>query len=459
MTRPAPPVAELVGQLLGTGLPLAIRAYDGSRSGSVDPLVSVDVRSPVALRRILTAPGELGLVRAYVAGDLDLDGDLYQALRHRDKREGRSRSARSWLSLLRLMTGPSALGWPPPPPPEEVRIRGRRHTKARDAAAISHHYDVGNEFYRLLLGPSMTYSCAVWEHPWVGLDAAQTAKHELVCRKLGLKSGQRLLDVGCGWGSTVIHAARHYGVRAVGVTISERQAALARERVAAAGVGDRVEIRVSDYRDVTDGPYDAISSIGMFEHVGAERLEAYFTRLSSLLAPAGRLLNHGISRPPARRPPRRSRGFIQRYVFPDGELHELGAVVSRIQATGLEVRHTENLREHYALTLRAWVDNLEQGYDEAVALVGSGRARVWRLFLTGSALAFEDGLLQVHQTLAVNAEAGRSEFDLRPAWERASLTPSSAQPLISAWPAGAGHGPVGKEALASGVPHTPVGVC
>ncbi|WP_261560801.1 SAM-dependent methyltransferase, partial [Frankia tisae] len=272
--------------------------------------------------------------------------------------------------------------------------------------AISHHYDVSNAFYRLFLGPTMTYSCGVWESPAAGLDAAQTAKHELVCRKLGLRPGERLLDVGCGWGSMLIHAARHHGARGVGVTISVEQAAEARRRIAEAGLTDAIEIRLQDYREIPDGPFDAISSVGMVEHVGRAMLPTYFAALYSLLRPGGRLLNHGISSPgdPAgayRHQPHlgpiplpQGRDFLRRYVFPDGELHEIGLMTSLTQAAGFEVRHVENLREHYALTLRAWVRALEENWDAVVAQVGAGRARVWRLYMAGSALSFESGQSQ-----------------------------------------------------------------
>ena len=306
---------------------------------------------------------------------------------------------------------------PPPPPPEEARLRGRRHSKVRDAAAIAHHYDVSNRFYELVLGPSLTYSCAVFADPGATLEEAQEAKHELVARKLGLGEGMRLLDVGCGWGSMLVHAAVHHGISGVGITISRRQAELARERVRAAGVADRVEIRLADYRDVSDGPYDAVSSIGMVEHVGHAQLGLYFARLHALLRPGGRLLNHGIGRPPRRRRLLPRRTFVNRYVFPDGELQEVGAVASRMQAAGLELRHLESLREHYALTLRNWVRNLESSWDEAVAEVGIARARIWRLYMAGSALGFEAGRLQVHQLLAVRPDQGTSGTPLRPgAW-------------------------------------------
>jgi len=408
-------VAGVIESLLGGDLPVALECYDGSRAGPKDAPATIIVRSPDALRRALLAPGELGFGRAYVAGDLEVEGDVYALLSLGHQLQAPSLSPRHWLSVLRL-AGAAGLR-PLPVPPEEARLRGRRHSRARDAAAIAHHYDVSNAFYRLVLGPSMTYSCAVWPTADATLEQAQAAKYELVCRKLGLEPGMRLLDVGCGWGGMVIYAAGHHGVRAVGITLSAPQAEWARHAAAAAGVGDRVEIRVQDYRDLTDGPFDAISSIGMFEHVGLSRLGDYFTRLHRLLPPGGRLLNHGISRPPGQRSRFSRRGFMDRYVFPDGELHEVGAVVSRLQAAGFEARHLETLREHYALTLRAWVSNLEHSWDDAVAEAGPARARIWRLYMAGCALQFEAGRTQVHQVLAVAPDGGRSGLPLRPDWE------------------------------------------
>ena len=410
-------VAGALAAVLGGDLQVAIRAYDGSHAGPSDASTTLVIRSPVAVRRVLSSPGELGFARAYVAGDIDVDGDIYPALAalRRPLADDAFRSPRSWVAVARLVGGAGGLRRAPEPPPEEVRLHGRRHSRSRDAAAIAHHYDVSGGFYRLLLGSTMTYSCAVWEDPSVGLDAAQEAKYELICRKLGLVPGVRLLDVGCGWGGMAIHAARMYGVRVVGVTLSREQAELARRRVADAGLADLVEIRLADYREIEDGPYQAISSIGMFEHVGADQLGRYFARMHRLLAPEGRLLNHGISRPAGQRTFGRS-SFLQRYVFPDGELEEIGTVVSAVQHAGLEIRHVENLREHYALTLRAWSRNLDEHYAEAVRLAGAGRARVWRLYLAGSALGFESGEVEIHQTLAVKTAAGSSGLPLRPDW-------------------------------------------
>jgi cyclopropane-fatty-acyl-phospholipid synthase len=411
-------LAELVDDVLGGDLPIAVEAYDGSRSGPVDAPATIVIRTPDALRRIVTAPGELGLARAYVSGDLELQGSIWALLELRDRIPEVQLEPKMMLRLVHELGGWREVR-PVAPPAEEVRLRGRRHSKSRDAAAISHHYDVSNAFYRLVLGPSLTYSCAVWHDPDDTLEAAQANKYELICRKLDLRPGMRLLDVGCGWGGMVMHAAQHHGVNAVGITISRQQAELAEKRVAEAGLSDQVQIRVQDYREVADGPYDGISSIGMFEHVGEARLAEYFACLRRLLRPEGRLLNHGISRPARNekaRLPRRS--FINRYVFPDGELHEVGRVISITQDAGLEVRHVESLREHYALTLRRWVANLEEHWDEAVAEVGAPRARVWRLYMAGSAVNFEAGRTQVHQALSVPREpGGRSGLPLRPRFE------------------------------------------
>jgi cyclopropane-fatty-acyl-phospholipid synthase len=372
---------------------------------------------------MVQSPGELGIGRAYVAGDIDIHGDVYAALSLREHMPDVRLRARQVFAALRLV-GPQGLKRVPPPP-EEARLKGRRHSKARDAAAISHHYDVSNEFYRTVLGPSLTYSCAVWTSPDITLEQAQANKHELVARKLALEPGMRLLDIGCGWGGMLLHAAKHHGVHAVGVTISRKQAEQAEKLVAEAGLSDRIEVRLQDYRDVDDGPYDAISSIGMMEHVGLSQLSTYFECCSRLLRPEGRLLNHQIGRPAvgAGSTPGSSgnrfkrRGFVEAYVFPDGELHEVGTVVSALQHTGFEVRHLESLREHYALTLRQWVGNLERNWDTAVSEANEARARVWRLYMAGSALGFEDGRIQVHQILAVKPDRGRSGMPLRPVFE------------------------------------------
>ncbi|MFJ3618100.1 class I SAM-dependent methyltransferase [Streptomyces iakyrus] len=425
MADAAPRLQGLFTQLLGAPLPVGIRAWDGSQAGPPGAPTLV-VRNRRALRRLLWKPGELGLARAWVAGDLDIEGDLYTTL---DLLAGliweRGEDARTLAQALRdpevraavrglvKLAGPPL---PPAPPREEARSPRRHlHTKHTDRRAISHHYDVGNDFYEIVLGPSMVYSCAYWPTPDSTLEQAQHDKLELVCRKLGLRPGLRLLDVGCGWGSMAIHAAREHGVSVVGVTLSQEQAAYARKRVADEGLTDKVEIRVQDYRDVRDAPYDAISSIGMAEHVGAERYLEYADDLYSLLKPGGRLLNHQIARRPQRDESTYSvDAFIDSYVFPDGELQPIGSTVAQLERAGFEVRDVEAIREHYALTLRRWVSRLEADWRRAVQLAGPGRARVWRLYMAASALAFERNRIGVNQVLAVRApESGASGMPLR----------------------------------------------
>jgi len=410
-------LGSFISDLLGTDLPVRIRAFDGTDVGPKDAATTVTVRSHDALIRMATAPGELGIARAYVAGDIDIDGDIYDVLElRRLMPEVKLTPGQVW-ALVRLH-GFRNIRRIPPPPEEHRRSRSRRHTRGRDSDAISHHYDVSNEFYERVLGPSLTYSCAVFNDATDSLEQAQENKYELICQKLGLRPGSRLLDIGCGWGGMVLHAAQHHGVEAVGVTISQNQVDVASQRVAEAGLTDRVSIRLQDYRDIDDGPFDAISSIGMFEHVGAQQIGAHIQQVTDVLMPGGRFLNHAISRTRTNRRARLHRaGFMDRYVFPDGELHEVGTVISSLQDHGLEVRHMENLREHYALTLRHWVRNLEQNWDEAVADVGAGRARVWRLYMAGSAVTFEDNDIHVDQVLAVKTpDSGRHSMPLRPDW-------------------------------------------
>ncbi len=406
---------SFISDWLGTDLPVRLIAYDGTDLGPKDAATVVTVRSRDALVRIITSPGELGLARAYVSGDLDIDGDIYDFLELRKLVPVLKLTPKQIRELLRIV-GIGNLRRIPPPP-EEHRGHGRLHSRSRDASSVSYHYDVSNQFYRIVLGSSMTYSCAVFTSPSETLEDAQANKYDLICRKLGLRPGMRLLDIGCGWGGMVMHAAENYGVRAVGVTVSQNQVDLASKRVVEAGLADVVEIRLQDYRDVDDGPFDAISSIGMFEHVGLPRLGTYFTQVSELLVPEGRLLNHAISRDrPVGRRVRRS-PFIDRYVFPDGELHEVGSVISALQERGLEVRHMENLREHYGMTLRHWVANLERHWDDAVSEVGEARARIWRLYMAACAVLFEDNRIHIDQVLAVNTpESGASGMPLRPDW-------------------------------------------
>ncbi|MGP3632283.1 class I SAM-dependent methyltransferase [Streptomyces sp. 24-1644] len=416
MADAASRLTALAEELLREPLPVRIRAWDGSESGPPGAPVLV-IRHRRALRRLLWKPGELGLARAWVSGDIDIDGDLYEVLdrlatllweRGADAKDSvhpvRDARVRAFARGLLQVAGP----WPPPAPPvEEVRRRtGPLHTRRRDKEAISHHYDVGNDFYELVLGPSMVYSCAYWEKDGT-LEDAQRDKLDLVSRKLGLKEGDRLLDVGCGWGSMAIHAAREYGAQVTGVTLSAEQAAYARKRIAEEGLTDRIEIRVQDYRDVRDGPYDAISSIGMAEHVGTVRFREYADDLYALLKPGGRLLNHQIARRPEKdESAYRSDAFIDAYVFPDGELAPVGRTVATLEEAGFEARDVEAIREHYALTLRRWVTNLEQHWDAAVRATSPGRARVWRLYMAASALSFERNRIGVNQILAVRPEQG-----------------------------------------------------
>ncbi|MBS2534371.1 class I SAM-dependent methyltransferase [Catenulispora sp. NF23] len=416
----------LLTAALGTAPPaIRFQFWDGSSLAPADghTVGAVVLRSKDALGHLVWAPGELGLVRAFVAGDLDFTGDVFTVLRTlqqsapRDARLGADAAVKALAVAARV----GALRQRPDPPAQEAHQRGRLHSKRRDSKAISHHYDVGNEFYELVLGESMTYSCARFvsdgddgrsgPDPTMALADAQAAKHDLICRKLGLdrEPGMRLLDVGCGWGSMAIHAATRYGARVVGITISSAQADLARKRVAAAGVSEQVEIRLQDYRDLGGEKFDAISSIGMFEHVGGERTAEYFNTLRALLGPGGRLLNHAISSPGGSRIS--SRSFIGRYVFPDGELLDAGATAAAMQQAGFELRDVEALREHYALTLRAWVANLQKNWDRAVELVGVGRARVWLLYMSASALGFEDGGIGIHQVLGVVPdETGKADM-------------------------------------------------
>ncbi len=401
------------------GRAFGIRFWDGSElpptaagcdGGTAAPWLVL--RRPDALRRIVSAPGELGLSRAWVAGELDVDGDLMRAMvlteeyRHAPVQPSDALVALHVARRLGLLRHR-----PPEPPAAEARLRGRLHSTARDRAAISHHYDVSNEMYRAMLGPTMVYSCAYYSGEDDTLDAAQTRKLDLICRKLELQPGERLLDIGCGWGSLLIHAAREYGVRGVGVTISEQQAALARVRVRESGFADRIEVRLQDYRDVADGPYDSIASIGMFEHVGRGQLARYLSGVRRLLSDGGLFLNHGIVRTSPQPPSDRS--FSRRYVFPDGELHTQGVVIAELEAAGLEVRDDESLRAHYARTLRDWSVNLDAWRERAIAEVGAERERVWRLHNAGASLAFERGSLSVHQVLAAPLGPGGGAPPLR----------------------------------------------
>jgi cyclopropane-fatty-acyl-phospholipid synthase len=412
-------LSPLVHNLLGGQVPVRFELWDGSGFGPTDSAGTIHVRSSNALRHILWAPGELGFCRAYVAGDIELSGDLIamiaslHAVAPRDLRVG----LRALPAAFGAAHRAGAIGLRLPAPPEEARARGLRHSRRRDVRAVTHHYDLGNDFYELVLGPSMTYSCARFADPAMSLEQAQESKHELICRKLGLREGEplRLLDVGCGWGTMAMHAAAECGATVVGITLSEEQASYARRRVAAAGLGDQVEIRVQDYRDLRGERFDAISSIGMFEHVGKIRMAQYFETLLGLLGPGGRLLNHAISELGGSR--LKPWSFFGRYVFPDGELLDVGDIVLAMERAGFECRDVESLREHYARTLRSWMANLEANWDAAVEQVGLARARIWRLYMAASVIGFEDGGIAVYQVLGVVPDAGRSGMPpTRSAW-------------------------------------------
>ena len=397
-------LTAVVSLIVGDPPPVRVEFWDHSTLGPEDSPIVVRVRSVDGLRRMMWSPNQLGLARAYVAGDLDVEGDPFSAFVVFSDAVRTHRGSHSRVVLAGMVAAArlGALRRPLPPPAEEARVRGALHSPRRDSQTVRHHYDVGNDFYRLVLGEAMTYSCARYREPHLSLGEAQKAKHELICRKLGLaeRSGARLLDVGCGWGSLAIHAAACFDASVVGVTLSEAQADLARRRVKQAGMGEQIEIRLQDYRDLAGERFDAISSVGMSEHVGARPIGEYFSTLVSVLAPGGRLLNHAISRPGGSTlggP----RSFMNRFVFPDGELVDITAVISAMQSTGLEVRDVESLREHYARTLRAWVDNLEANWNQAVNLVGPARAKIWKLYMTGSAIGFESGPMAIHQILAV----------------------------------------------------------
>ena len=412
-------VAPLLAHFFGGSPPVRFEFWDGTSLGPAHG-DTLQVRSPDAVQRLLWSPGELGLARSFVMGDLAFEGDIFELLAtlHGATPDRIHIGSRVPWEALQAARRLGVIGRPLPPPPEEAAPRGRLHSRSRDAQAVQHHYDVSNDFYSMVLGPAMTYSCARYAPGVETLEAAQGSKHDLVCHKLGLGegAGRRILDVGCGWGSFAIHAARHYGARVVGVTLSPAQARWGRDRIAAAGLEKQVEIRLQDYRDLQDGPFDSIASVGMFEHVGSSKSAEYFATMRRLLGPEGRLLNHAISSVGGSRIGPRS--FIGRYVFPDGELIDVGQVVLSMEEAGFEVRDVECLREHYTKTLRAWVANLQQQWDAAVAEVGVRRARVWLLYMAASANGFEDGGISIHQVLGVvPGPEGRSGMPpTRSAW-------------------------------------------
>lgn len=418
-------MAEILEIFAATGRqPLKFTAYDGSTAGSEDAELGLDLRTPRGTTYLATAPGELGLARAYVSGDLQPcgvhPGDPYRLLKAlTDRVDFRRPSARVLANVVRSI-GVERLV-PVAPPPEEAPPRWRRvadglmHSKTRDAEAIHHHYDVSNTFYEWVLGPSMTYTCAVYPDVGATLEEAQENKYRLVFEKLRLQPGDRLLDVGCGWGGMVRYAARR-GVRVIGATLSAEQAAWARGAIQSDGLEELAEVRHSDYRDVSEGDFDAVSSIGLTEHIGVKNYAAYFAFLKSKLRTGGLLLNHCITRHD-NKSTSFAGGFTDRYVFPDGELTGSGRIITEVQDIGFEVLHAENFRHHYAMTLRDWCRNLVEHWDEAVAEVGLATAKVWGLYMAASRVAFEQNNLQLHHVLAANVDdRGDDSLPLRPWW-------------------------------------------
>ncbi|MFI6655029.1 class I SAM-dependent methyltransferase [Streptomyces sp. NPDC050523] len=410
-TRPgtAHRLAALAEEALGGALPVRLRAWDGSESGPADAPVLV-VRSRRALRRLLWEPGELGLAQAYVTGELDFEGDLAEGLRAMwtAARERGLHPPRTTLADRARAVGTAvrlgALGPRPSAPASQARLRGGLHSKARDRAAISHHYDLSNDFYALLLDETMAYSCGYWASDDPGFTAAdaQRAKLELICRKLALEPGARLLDIGCGWGSLTLYAAERHKAQVTAVTLAAEQAAHVREQVRERGLSHRVDVVCQDYRDIGGGAYDAVATVEMGEHVGDAEYPSFAAALHRLVRPQGRVLVQQMSR--GRRAPGGG-AFIEAYIAPDMHMRPLGETVSLLEEAGLEVRAVESLREHYVRTVSAWHRTLEDRWDDVAGLVGVETARAWRLYLIGGALAFEEGRMGVDQILSVRPTA------------------------------------------------------
>jgi cyclopropane-fatty-acyl-phospholipid synthase len=415
-------IGDAFNLVYGADAPVDFQAFDGSRGGNGTG-TTIRLLNAEGLNYVLTSPGDLGIARAYLQNDIVIDGvdegdpyDLLKTFKDLHPKRPNPRDLGTIVSLVR-QHGIHVPELPEIETPSPVRrmATGLRHAKRRDAEAIHHHYDVSNSFYELLLGPSMAYTCAVYPTDHATLEEAQTNKFDLVCRKLGLQPGMRLLDVGCGWGGMVRHAVENYGVTALGVTLSAEQADWGRAMIAERGLAGRAEIRHSDYRDVGETGFDAISSIGLTEHIGPENYPAYFGFLRDHLRDRGRLLNHCITRADNKHAGLPTRGFINRYVFPDGGLTGSGDIVRVMEDTGFEVHHQENLRQHYARTTRAWCKNLSAQWDKSVVEVGLQTARVWGLYLAGSSLGFETNQIQLHQVLATKTDAGGGAgYPLRP---------------------------------------------
>ena len=404
-----------------------VRYWDGvtDRGNSQNPRFTLVLNRPASLRRMLLPPSELSLVESYISGDIDIDGSMEAAAVLRDILRTRVHSAAAiarLVSLVLKLPGKADDDLEDARFPERARKLGPRHTPVRDAAAVRFHYDVGNDFYKLWLDKRMVYSCAYFRSPDDSLDTAQEAKLDLICRKLRLKPGERFLDIGSGWGGLIMHAAQRYGVDATGITLSENQASLARERIQQAGLADRCRVEVRDYRTLTANTYDKIASVGMIEHVGLSHLPVYFDSAYRALKAGGLFLNHGIVSLEAARPTTlrgmiwdriwKSGAFIDTYVFPDGRLTAAADVITAAEKSGFEVRDVESLREHYAMTLRHWVRSLEEKALDAKALVGDHTYRVWRLYMSTSAYAFATAAINIIQTLLAKPDAGRSNLPL-----------------------------------------------
>ena len=393
------PLREAIAEAL-PDRPFTIRLWDGTflpetNGGGGGPTFTV--RSERALAHALRAPGQLGLGRAYVAGEIEVD-DIDLVLDLLDSWKPAPLDLRTKATLAAAAARTTGLTLPPKPPAAELRPVGRRHSRERDLRAVRHHYDVGNEFFSLFLDASMTYSCAVFSRGAQTLEEAQRTKLDLVCRKLQLTAGERLLDVGCGWGSFIVHAAREYGVRATGVTLSEPQAVRARQRAEEAGVGDLVDVHVMDWRDLAGEPYDKIASIGMVEHVGSANIDAYAARLASLLRPGGWLLNHGIAR--LRHTDPEAGPFSERFVFPDAAPLHVSRICFAVERAGLVPQTVEGFHADYAETLKHWAQRLDQNHARALELAGPERMRVWRLYLRTARRGFESGFIGLFQVLA-----------------------------------------------------------
>ncbi|MDT0262949.1 cyclopropane-fatty-acyl-phospholipid synthase family protein [Jatrophihabitans lederbergiae] len=416
-------LSALMTPLVGTELPVRIHAWDGSEAGPANAPV-LRITSRRALRRLLWQPDELGIAQAYITGEIDVPGgsrELADGLRtvwEKSRTTGSgpiTLTARQKLSAATLALRLGALGPRPTVPASQAKLTGTLHTRARDRAAIAHHYDLSNEFYSLILDESMAYSSAYYETDDLTLAQAQRAKLDLICRKLGLLPGMRLLDVGCGWGSLSLHAAEHYGVRVLGVTISGQQHEFIGKRIAERGLSDRVEVRVQDYREVAEQPFDAVSSIEMGEHVGEHNYPVYAGALFSHVKPTGRLLLQQMSRRSDAAPG--GGPFIESYIAPDMHMRPLSETLGFLERAGFEIRNVQALREHYVRTVDAWLETFESHYSEAVAMVGDEMARVWRLYLVGGGLSFEEGRMGVDQILAVRpSPSGTSHLPPTPDW-------------------------------------------